>query len=254
MSLAATVQRVTAITGSTGYLTPERGERLLELMFAHSTRAVLEIGHAHGASTAYLAAGLQALGVDERGALVTIDLKQASALEPRVEDFLADLGALDLTAIYREANCASWRLMKMLETDATPRFDLCFIDGAHTWSTDGFIFFLIDRLLRPGGWVVFDDLNWTVAASPTAHNTPTALALTEEERTTPQIRKVYELLVKTHPGYDEFRIDGEWALARKSQAPEGTGFMAPVRREFVYRESILSHLVMWLREQIANRR
>ena len=29
----------------------------------------------------------------------------------------------------------------------------------------GFAFFLVDRLLAPGGWMVFDDMDWTFASS-----------------------------------------------------------------------------------------
>jgi hypothetical protein len=37
----------------------------------------------------------------------------------------------------------------------------------------------------------------------------------EDERTTAQIRLVYDLLVKTHPDYHNFRDEGEWAFAQK---------------------------------------
>ena len=29
------------------------------------------------------------------------------------------------------------------------------------WDTDGPSLFLVDRLLRPGGWIVFDDIEWS---------------------------------------------------------------------------------------------
>ena len=59
-------------------------------------------------------------------------------------------------------------LMRAIE--AGHKYDFCFIDGAHTWDTDGFAFCLVDRMLRPGGWIIFDDLNWTHAHSPTLAN------------------------------------------------------------------------------------
>ena len=43
-----------------------------------------------------------------------------------------------------------------------------------------------------------------------------------DEKTTPQVRRIYELLVRTHPGYRDFRIERGWAYARKAdgaQAP-----------------------------------
>jgi hypothetical protein len=47
---------------------------------------------------------------------------------------------------YFEPTSYTWRMMKMLEEDEGPRFDLCYLDGAHSWFVDGFAFFLIDRL------------------------------------------------------------------------------------------------------------
>ena len=37
----------------------------------------------------------------------------------------------------------------------------------------------------------------------------------EDERTTPQVRLVYDLLIKAHPGYHNFRDEGDWAFAQK---------------------------------------
>jgi hypothetical protein len=31
------------------------------------------------------------------------------------------------------------------------------------WFVDGLAFFLVHRLLKPGGWIIFDDLDWTHA-------------------------------------------------------------------------------------------
>jgi hypothetical protein len=106
-------------------------------------------------------------------------------------------------------------LMRLLQEDATPRFDLCYLDGAHDWFVDGFAFFLVDRLLRPNGWIIFDDLDWAYATSPALGHSDRVRQMPEDERTTAQIRLVYDLLVKTHPDYHNFRDEGEWAFAQK---------------------------------------
>ena len=51
--------------------------------------------------------------------------------------------------------------MKMLAQYPSPKFDFCYIDGGHNWSDTGFAFFLVDRLLKSNGIIVFDDLDWT---------------------------------------------------------------------------------------------
>src|SRR5438270_13885352 len=107
--------------------------------------------------------------------------------------------------------------MRMLEEaldeeKTAPCLDFCFIDGGHTWETDGFAFFLVDRLLRPGRWIVLDDIEWSFADSPSLRDTERVWAMTEDESTEHQVRKVVDLLVRTTPGY-EVRILGNIAFA-----------------------------------------
>ncbi len=113
----------------------------------------------------------------------------------------------------------TWELMRLLEQDPLPRFDFAYIDGGHTWDVSGFGFLLVDRLLAPGGWVLFDDLDWTLGGSPSMRKTDWVKALPEEERTTPQVRKVFEVLVRTHPDYIDVHEHGGWCWARKSPSP-----------------------------------
>jgi hypothetical protein len=61
---------------------------------------------------------------------------------------------------------SAWRLMEMLERDPRPTFDLCYFDGAHNWDTDGFTFFLVDKLLNEGALLILDDMNRSYAKSP----------------------------------------------------------------------------------------
>ncbi len=105
-----------------------------------------------------------------------------------------------------------------------------------SWETDGFAFFLADRLLVPGGWFIFDDLDWTYASSPTLGKTERVRQMPDDERNTAQVRKLYDLLVKTHPGYGEFRVNGQWAYARKSTHPLEA---SAVRTETVYLPSLV---------------
>ncbi len=82
--------------------------------------------------------------------------------------------------------------MKMFEEDLQPQFDFCYIDGAHSCDVSGFGFLLVDRLLVPGGWVHFDNLDWTFSSmiKPGVETRPWLVQLTPDELETPQIRKV----------------------------------------------------------------
>ena len=201
--------------GDLPWMTPAEGERLISFMRGAELHSALELGFCHGVSTCYLAAG-----VGPNGSVTSIDRAEARSLTPNVEALLERCSLRERVTVCYEPRSYNWRLMKLLEADANPRFDLCFIDGAHSWLEDGFAFLLCDRLLREGGWMLFDDLDWTLAAAPDADSRALSRKSTPEERNTPQIRRVYELLVKTHPEYGDFRTDSGWAYARKLRRSE----------------------------------
>jgi len=209
-----------------------QAKRMTDIVIENRFQSVLELGFRYGVSSCYIAAALDSLG---GGTLSTIDLLKARSLDPNIEQLLADLGLQSRVSVYYENTSYTWRLMKFLEESPRPQFDFCYIDGAHSWFVDGFAFFLVDLLLKPGGLIVFDDLNWTHAESPTLRSTEFVATMPEEEKTCPQVRKVYELLVKFHPAYVEFAEDGDWAFARK-RPDASAGATAQVRSEVIYRE------------------
>jgi predicted O-methyltransferase YrrM len=105
--------------------------------------------------------------------------------------------------------------MKFLQQGRQETFDFCYLDAGHSWDTTGFAFFLVARLLKPGGWIIFDDLNWSYARSPKLKDSAAVAAMAEDERTTPQVRRVFELLVKTDPDFTlTFELNG-WGYAQK---------------------------------------
>jgi predicted O-methyltransferase YrrM len=100
----------------------------------------------------------------------------------------------------------NWSLMGLLRESEEPRFDYVFLDGAHTWAHDALAFLLIDRLLRPGGHVEFDDYHWTIERSPSMN--PTAFPATDrlytrEQIAEPQVALVVDMLVRPDPRYEE---------------------------------------------------
>jgi predicted O-methyltransferase YrrM len=196
------------------YMPPRRGREIYAFVREHQPESVLELGFAHGTSSCYIGSALKANG---SGVLLTIDHDRAREREPDIHTLLDRTGLCDWVQPLYTPTSYTWELMRLIED--TPvgewRFDFAFIDGAHTWFVDGFAFYLVDRLLKPGGWILFDDLNWTYAISPTLRDTDFVKALPEEERYTPQIGKVFDLLVRPHPQYDHFRVDKSWGWAQK---------------------------------------
>lgn len=231
-----TPEDVARAVRGTGFMSLEKGIEMTSFIREHHLTRVLELGFAHGVSTCYIASAVLAEG---GGSVVSIDLPSARLRSPSAEDLLARCGCRDLVSLHYEPTSYNWSLMRMLEAAKRPQFDLCFIDGAHSWEVDGFAFFLVDQLLAPGGWIIFDDLEWTFASSPTASGTERVQLMPENERTSPQVGKVYQLLVRTHPGYGNFRVWGQWAYAQKISASPSA---PPIRTEFIFRESMIDRL------------
>ena len=214
----ATIDEVRERYGSLPYMTFSQACRLRDHLVEHSSKNCLELGFYHGLSSAYIAAVLSANG---GGHLTTIDLLGARDKRPNIDGLLEELQLSQLVTVFYEPRSYTWRLMKVIEAGGGESFDFCYIDGGHSWDVSGFAFFLVEKLLRPGGSVLFDDLNWTSGREfdkCRREGTPVPEWLsrqTEEELRTPQLRKIWELLVKQHPGFNSFREEGEWGFATK---------------------------------------
>lgn len=203
--------------------TPEEGGQLHRFVREGGFEDILELGFAHGTSTCYLASA-----VDERGSghITTIDRESARERTPNIEAVLRHAGLEEHVEPIFAARSYNWELMKIIQRQTRgattePCFDFCFLDGAHSWETDGLAFFLVDKLLRPGGWILFDDLHWTYATSAALGATDKVKEMPEDERRTPQIMKVLALLVMQHPAYATIHIKGNWAWAGKSAEDGG---------------------------------
>ena len=155
---------------------------------------------------------------------MTIDLESARTAQPNIEELLTQVGERERVKVFYEPTSYTWRLMKFLEQDPLPSFDFCYLDGAHNWFVDALAFTLVDRVLRPGGWIIFDDVDWTYATSPALSKTEWVQNMPADERETPQVQKIFDLLVKTHPNYHHFRLEDGWAYAQKQDSNIG-GFL-----------------------------
>ncbi|MBV9928530.1 MAG: class I SAM-dependent methyltransferase [Acidobacteria bacterium] len=202
---------ITEELGDLPYMLPEEGEKVFNFIQTHGLQRCLELGFYHGVSSAYIAGAIEQLG---RGSLTTIDLEGARNLQPNIGEVLTRVGLGAWVTYYFEPTSYNWRLMKFLEEGLQGTFDFCYIDGGHNWFSTGFAFFLVARLLRPGGWIIFDDLDWTHEGEA-VRESPRVQAMPAEERLTPQVRKVYELLVKSDPSFDFCFEEGQWGYARK---------------------------------------
>lgn len=205
----------------------EWAEVLYKFIIAEKPAECLELGFAHGVSSCYIAAALEELG---RGHLTSVDLLSAVEWqEPRIEELLLKTGLQEYVTVVRERTSYNWFLKKKIEQNSSsnncqPIYDFCFIDGAKNWTIDGLAFFLVDKLLKPDGWILFDDLRWTYGSTATTQTDGIShRQMGEDELHTPHIELIYRLLVLQHPDYSEFRIQSDWwAWARKTRGSTKT--------------------------------
>ncbi len=206
------------------YMESERAEHLYSFIIENKLSDCLELGFAHGVGSCYIAAALDEVG---SGHLTTVDL--LSGLEwqqPSIEELLSKTGLTRYVTILREHTSYTWFLKKKIEESSKgghcePIYDFCFIDGPKNWTIDGCAFFLVDKLLKEHGWLLFDDFSWKYSDfGRKAMGSINIEAMGDDERDTPQIELVFRLLVMQHPNYASFLIqDDWWAWAQKVKSP-----------------------------------
>ena len=102
----------------------------------------------------------------------------------------------------------NWDLLKLVAQN-TVKFDYCYLDGSHDLTIDGFAYFLLDKLLLPGGYIEFDDYNWTFGRSgscspyPPVNNKLFKERYTEEQINTSHVKLIVDFLVKSNNNYIE---------------------------------------------------
>jgi predicted O-methyltransferase YrrM len=204
------------------HMSSSQGRVIYDHLCRTGATQVLELGTAHGVSASYMGAAIEANG---GGYVNTIDsIYGARHYDPSAAQTVAKAG-LEAVVNRIELDCSSynWWLMKQIAAQSDkagncePVYDFCYIDGAHNFTVDGLAFFLVDKLLKPGGWLLLDDLKWTYASSNSESANVGELPLSDEEMHSPQIMPVFELLVQQHPDYAEFKVqDDNWGWAQKT--------------------------------------
>jgi predicted O-methyltransferase YrrM len=209
------VEEIKSMVDDLPMMSMSQAKEITSFIQSKNLKNLLELGFYHGVSSCYFAGVLDEM---KDGHLTTIDLRSAEEREPNIEELLEKLGLSSYVTVYYEPTSYNWRLMKMIEENLRPIFDFCYIDGGHDWYNTGYAFCLVDKLLKPGGWILFDDMNWTFDSSPSLKNSEMVKNMPVEERETPQVKKVFDLLVKTHPQYHNFIEEGSWAYAQKKKS------------------------------------
>jgi len=202
------------------------GKILYDFVLDKKPSECLELGFGHGTSSCYIAAALDEIGT---GHLTSVDLARAAEWQkPSIEELLLKTGLENVT-VERENTSYTWFLKKKIEENSPskycqPIYVFCFIDGPKNWTIDGCAFFLVDKLLKQDGWILFDDYDFTYAEIRRRCGFDTMdfinlLELGTDELESPHIELIFNLLVMQHPNYSKFIIQDErWGWAQKTSS------------------------------------
>ena len=206
---------VDELFGDTPYMRRFEAEILRDIFAEERPSKVIEVGFFQGKSSTFIGAILDDMGGD--GHLVTLDMATALRHRPNIETLLEKTGlAHRVTPIFCKRSY-TWQLQRLISAPDRPRFDFCYFDGGHTWDSTGLGVLLIDMLLRPGGLILLDDMDWTMRRSRHYQSRPDTLAkFDEDEVDAAPVRLVWQTILR-HLGYEHVREypEAHWGLARK---------------------------------------
>ena len=243
-------EEVFRTVGNVPYISERNGRFLYDLILKERLTSILELGVAHGTATCYMAAALDELG---EGSITSVDLIDAKDnFKPSPEEQLSETGLSKFAQIVRMKTGYTWFLHDQIIQSTKNNicneiYDLCIIDGPKNWTIDGAAFFLVDKLLKKDGWIIFDDYLWSYGSAFSSGSEATDgishRSLSNEELEIPHVKDIFEYLVKQHPSYGNLLLldNGDWALAQKTVG-ETRNYT------FVNRATTQDLLVYWLQK------
>lgn len=111
----------------------------------------------------------------------------------------------------------SWELAKMtreLDRGQGPVeiFDFVYLDGAHAFHHDAAACSILKRLIKPGGYLVIDDMHWTFNTSANLNPTKrpdVAVQYTAEQLSTPHVALVVDVLLRRDRNFQQVFLTDE---------------------------------------------
>ncbi len=123
----------------------------------------------------------------------------------------------------------NWDLGKLLLEKNAAFLDLVYMDGAHTFAFDGLACALMKELILPGGFLVFDDLNWTLSEDMEEHTALPAensasdftADYSKEQISARQVEMIVNVFMERDPEWVRFPSNPDWprAIYRKKGKP-----------------------------------
>ncbi len=95
------------------------------------------------------------------------------------------------------------RLAQGPEEAAAGTWDAVYLDGSHTYPADAPTTCLLKEMVTPGGYLVLDDVFWSMAASPTSNNARNRERYTDEQMEANHVEMIVKLFMRTDPRFTE---------------------------------------------------
>ncbi|MCK9238355.1 MAG: class I SAM-dependent methyltransferase [Thiopseudomonas sp.] len=200
------------------YMQYEQAKVIQDIIIENNFNKILELGFYHGKSSLLIASILSNI---TNGHLTTLDIESATTRTPNIYKLLKDEKLSHKVTVKVCRRSYTFELMNEIISSSRPKYDLCYFDGGHTLDYTGFGFYLVDKLLNPGGIIIFDDLNWTIEKSQDAQKSKNSYQnYSDDEKKMQAVRVIFEHLVKDS-GYEctEIKKLG-WGIARKIKIPQ----------------------------------
>jgi SAM-dependent methyltransferase len=200
---------------STIFLLPEGAMRdIYDCIVDNRLVSCLELGSGHGATSCVIGAAVAETG----GQATTIDMCLHQPANAKTLKEHVGLGS-ELEVVIDPLGYNWWLadLLKKQLVDGVyqPLFDFVFLDGAHEWQPDALAAQLAVHLLKPGGWLVLDDLNFVIRSMPRWKDSHGHLS--DRELDSYQVGMVWDLVIRQHAELEKFRVTecGRVGWARK---------------------------------------
>jgi predicted O-methyltransferase YrrM len=232
----AAFARIVEGVAGTPVMNPAQGRRIWDHFVRERPTVAVDIGTCYGTSAAYMAGAMKYVG---RGRVVTVDSSQHDDASPAKQwciDLWDRCGVSDVIEMVRtpHSSYAWWALDEVSRAadpdgNVTPVWDFVYLDGAKTLTIDLATVVLVERVLRPGGWLLLDDLPWTFDSAPEFIPT-TVLAngerftMSADEIAQPHLQAIFDHVIRPHPNLGHFSVqdDGWWMWCQKMHQPDKT--------------------------------
>jgi predicted O-methyltransferase YrrM len=137
------------------YTPPRVCHMLFDMAASFDKPAIVEVSAGYGKATIYFAAAARARG----GFVKSVDILERKWQGRSATDLLREADLLDVCEVTLRED-ARWYLLDLFDNKPGCWIDVAYIDAAHTIEVDAFVALALWTHLRPGGVLIFDDLDW----------------------------------------------------------------------------------------------